>query len=189
MQIDDNIASKIKVGDKNAFVHIYKVYYKQLVKYAFNLVRNLDIAEEMVQDVIFKLWERRATLNIPDHIKEYLFKAVFNNCINYIKKRKNDDLHLHEYSLAYQFVKNDYHDFLVAKELEDNIKKAIESLPEKTCIAFKLNRFEGLTYAEIADKMNISVKGVEYHIINAIRKLSDDLKEYLPYILIFMFLY
>lgn len=182
------LSIKIKQGNKEAFVELYKLYYKPLCKYAFNLVKNLDVAEEMVQDVIFKIWERRETLNIPDYLKEYLFKSVFNNCMNYIKEKYNDEAHLKELSLLYQTNENEFKDFIILKEMEDKIMQAIESLPERSRSIFKMNRFDGLTFAEIATKINITAKGVEYHMSIALRQLSSDLKEYLPLLIFLTFI-
>ena len=183
VQPEQSLPLRIKQGDNDAFVELYQHYYKPLCKYAFNLVKNLEVAEEMVQDVIFKLWERRETLNIPHYLKEYLFKSVFNNCMNYIKKKNNDEVHLKELSIIYQKNQSEFKDFIVLKEMEDKITQAIESLPERSRSIFKMNRFEGLTFAEIASKINITVKGVEYHMTLALRQLSSDLKEYLPLLL------
>jgi RNA polymerase sigma-70 factor (ECF subfamily) len=180
MPMEQDLPARLRQGDKDAFIQLYKLYYKQLCKYAYNLVKNLDVAEEMVQDVICKLWEKRSTLNIPDYLKEYLYKAVFNNCINYLKKKINDESHLKALIANNHKSNYEYNDFIVIKELEDNIHKAIATLPEKSGRIFKMNRFEGLTYAEIAVKTDMTVKGVEFHMSNALRQLSADLKEYLP---------
>ncbi len=177
--MEQNLHIKLKQGDKDAYIQLYRLYYKQLSKYAYNLVKNIEVAEEMVQDVICKIWEKRETLNIPEYLKEYLYKAVFNNCINYLKKKSNDESNLKELILHNNTATNEYSDYIVIKELEENITKAIELLPEKSGRIFKMNRFEGLTYAEIAVKTEMTVKGVEFHMSNALRQLSNNLKDYL----------
>ena len=186
MSLDTDLPANLKEGNKDAFVNLYKLYYKPLCKYAFNLLKDLDLAEETVQDIIYKIWERRETLNIPEHLKEYLFKAVFNSCMNQIKNKMNDASQLKQMTYHLTNENPDFKDLIVLKELEDSIKEAIESLPEKSKIVFKMNRFEGLTYADIASKLNITVKGVEYHMSNALKQLAVDLKDYLPLIILIL---
>ncbi|MFH1320981.1 MAG: RNA polymerase sigma-70 factor [Bacteroidota bacterium] len=174
---DINLVKRLKEGDKDAYVYLYESYYADLCLYASKYVKDISLSEEIVQDVIFNIWEKRKTLELPDHIRQYLYRAVHNRSLNYMKHAQVEEKYRQD--LAAQ-PSSGFSDDLVTKELEEHIKEAIKSLPGRQREIFELSRFHGLKYREIAEKTGISVKGVEYHMTKALEHLSDALKEYLP---------
>ena len=167
-------------GDEMVFETVFKNYYESLCNYANTYINNMIEAEEMVQGTFLILWEKHEMIDIHTSLKSYLYRSVHNNCINHVKhlqvRRNHYDEYLHYADIEYEQVSND----LIGKELEQKINSVIESLPPQCKAVFKLSRFENLTYNEIAEKMGLSVKTIENHMIKALKTLRVELKEYLP---------
>jgi RNA polymerase sigma-70 factor, ECF subfamily len=163
--------SYLKEGGVPAFETIFKTWYRGLCLFALRYIDDYKVSEEIVQDVFLRLWEKKDTLSIRKSIKSYLFQAVRNACIDYIRHQKVEQGYISEQ-------KNQISEMLDNSETqlleEDRIKKimdTIENMPHKRKQIFRLNRFENLKYKEIADKLNISVKTVEAHMGKALQQL------------------
>ncbi|HNW56377.1 MAG TPA: RNA polymerase sigma-70 factor [Bacteroidales bacterium] len=167
-------------GNEIVFETVFKNYYERLCNYANTYINNMIEAEEMVQGTFLILWEKHEMIDIHTSLKSYLYRSVHNNCINHVKhlqvRRNHYDEYLHYADIEYEQVSND----LIGKELEQKINSVIESLPPQCKAVFKLSRLENLTYNEIAEKMGLSVKTIENHMIKALKTLRVELKEYLP---------
>jgi len=174
---------ELRNGSELVFETIFKDYYERLCNYANTYINDMMESEEMVQSTFLALWEKHEIIDIHTSLKSYLYRAVHNNCINHIKhlqvRREHSDEYLHYADIEYEQASND----LIGKELEKKINSTIESLPPQCQTAFKLSRFENLTYNEIAEKMGVSVKTIENHMIKALRTLRVELKEYLPLVI------
>lgn len=177
---------ELRNGSELVFETIFKDYYERLCNYANTYINDLMESEEMVQSTFLALWEKHEIIEIHTSLKSYLYRAVHNNCINHIKhlqvRREHSDEYLHYADIEYEQASND----LIGKELEKKINSTIESLPPQCQTAFKLSRFENLTYNEIAEKMGVSVKTIENHMIKALRTLRVELKEYLPLVILLL---
>jgi len=170
-------------GDLKAYEMFFKTHYNHLCNYANTFLKDRDEAEEVVQNAFMTLWEKRQTLQITGQIKSYMFSMVQNSCLNVLKHRKVKQKHEHEV-LASVSEADDDEISLQSSELETQIFSALQKLPEKCRMIFKLSRFEELKYAEIAEKLDISVKTVENQMGKALRLMREELKEYLPLLLI-----
>lgn len=175
-----NVIALIKQGDERVFEQVFREHYKVLCGYAIKFLKEKEAAEEIVQDVFFKLWEKRETLEITTSLKSYLFRAVHNRCLNTVKhidirenyKAENEErIKSEEENLTEHF--NQF-------ELQQQIQKAIDTLPEQRQKIFKLSRFQGLKYREIAEQMELSEKTVEAQMSKALKTLREALKDYLP---------
>jgi RNA polymerase sigma-70 factor (ECF subfamily) len=170
--------------DKNeaAFEQLFHKHFRELHSYAFSIVKDWDIAEEIVQGLFLKLWEKNEWGHIQTSIKSYLYKSVYNVSLNYIRRQKVQLKY--QDSIAYS-MKN-YIDDTASKlklgELERHLQLALNKLPEKCRAIFHLSRFEELKYQEIASQLNISIKTVETHMGKALRILRKEMKEFLPLI-------
>ena len=182
----DSLADALKKGDEKAYRQLYDRYYDQLCMLAYQYVRENFLAESLVGDVIFHIWENKETLQIHTSLKAYLVKAVTNRCINHLEhmrvKRKSEQ----ELALQLKERQQDYmSDFdyplakLMALELEESLAKAVDSLPVECREVFRLSRMEELSYPEISDQLGISINTVKYHMKNALAQLREQLKEYL----------
>lgn len=174
------LVQRIKESDPISFKMIYKLYWRRLYNTAFYIVESESEAEDIVQDVFSSLWYRREHLCIKGSIENYLVKAVKYTAFFHIKlANRKKSIQLEE-----QLLVNDIDEQIAYKELERLVKKILESLPFKTQQIFSLSRFDGLTYSQIAERMNVSVKTVEYHISLALKKFSKNLAACLVFVLI-----
>jgi RNA polymerase sigma-70 factor (family 1) len=183
---DLELVTGLREGNELVFESIFKNYYERLCNYANTFINDITEAEEMVQGTFMTLWEKHDVIDVHTSLKSYLYRAVHNNCLNHIKhahiKREYNNEYLHYADIEYEQVSNE----LMGKELESKINTAINSLPPQCQTVFKMSRYENLTYNEIAEKMGISVKTIENHMIKALRTLRVELKEYLPLIILLL---
>ena len=183
---NEAITGMLAKRDEATFEQVFKTHFKSLHAYAFTILKDEAEAEEMVQQVFFKLWERTETLSITGSVAAYLYRAVHNECLNYIKHQKVRSNH----RLHVVHTTKDQTDHaskkVLTKELEAKVQSALNELPEQCRTIFQMSRFEEMKYREIADKLDISVKTVENQMGKALKLLRIKLVEFLP-ILILLF--
>ena len=186
IQLESNefIQLELQNGQERAFDYIFRKYYKALCAQANAYVNDLDKAQSLVQSCFVKLWENRDELDKIKKLSPYLSFMVRNRCIDYLRKTKTFE-QVHE---VYDVCDTDIHteDTILFREFEERLIVALTALPERCRVAFEYSRFQELSYKEIAEKMDISNKGVEALISRSLKILRKDLKEYLP---IFILLY
>jgi RNA polymerase sigma-70 factor (ECF subfamily) len=176
----------LKAGDLTAFEMLFRTYYQPLCNYAFTFVQDRDEAEEIVQSTFLNIWEKRENLSIHTGVKPYLYAMVRNACLNVLKHEKIKQQHATiEMAIAERSVESVART-VMASELETKIYQAMDHLPEQCRLIFKLSRFEELKYAEIAEQLNISIKTVENQMGKALRIMREQLRDYLPLLLILM---
>ncbi|HEU4858222.1 MAG TPA: RNA polymerase sigma-70 factor [Chitinophagaceae bacterium] len=186
MELEDQaIGTLLSKRDETAFEQVFKTHFKRLHAYAFTILRDEMEAEEMVQQVFFKLWERNENLSLTGSVSAYLYRAVHNESLNYIKHQKvrsNHQLHI-----AYSMKNEVEHPAkeILSGELEKKIHSALNELPEQCRTIFQMSRFDELKYREIADKLGISVKTVENQMGKALKLLREKLVDFLVFILLF----
>lgn len=165
---------------------LFKTYYQPLCKYAYSFLQDKENAEEIVQSTFLLVWEKRETLEIRTSVKPYLYAMVRNACLNVIKHEKIKQKHAGEEIALAERSHDSVNHLVASNELEHRIKLAMEELPEQCRLVFKLSRFEELKYSEIAEQLNISVKTVENHMGKALRIMREQLRDYLPLILLLL---
>jgi len=176
-------------GDEQAFEQVFKANFKNLHAYATTILKNESAAEEMVQQVFYKIWEQRERLNIQSSLKAYLYRSVHNLCINHLTHQKVRATHQ---SYTMQHVSQQDEHTAARKvqqgELEKNIRKALNELPEQCRTIFQMSRFEELKYHEIATELGISIKTVENQMGKALRLMRLKLAEFLTFIIVLLHL-
>ncbi len=173
---EKDIVNRLINRDKNAFELVFNENYSLLCAYAYKFLTDDDQAEEVVQEVFVKFWEKCDRIEPDSSVKSYLYRSVHNTCLNYIKHQKVKDAYK-EYFLMYQ---NIFEDSDVSKEQQEIIKmiyEEIDNLPPRCSEIFKLSRFEGLKYQEIAEHLNISIKTVEVQMGKALKVLREKFSE------------
>lgn len=177
-QDDKLLIQGIQQGSKSAFDKIFRKYYPVLCAYSNRFVC-LEDAEEIVQDVMIWLWESRKLIYIETSLSSYLFKTVYNRTINKIIKNESQQRAESFFSekIREMYIEVDYY---LIEELTAHIEKAVATLPESYSEAFNMHRFLGMSYKEIAARLNISVKTVDYRIQQALKLLRKELIDYLP---------
>ena len=183
---NESIGTLLAQRDEAAFEQMFKTHFKRLHAYAFTILRDEIQAEEMVQQVFFKLWERNENLSLTGSVSSYLYRAVHNESLNYIKHQKVRSNH--QLNVAYNMKNEVEHPAkkIMAGELEKKIHTALNELPEQCRTIFQMSRFDELKYREIADKLGISVKTVESQMSKALRLLRVKLVDFLIFILLFI---
>jgi len=183
---NESIGTLLAQRDEAAFEQMFKTHFKRLHAYAFTILRDEIQAEEMVQQVFFKLWERNENLSLTGSVSSYLYRAVHNESLNYIKHQKVRSNH--QLNVAYSMKNEVEHPAkkIMAGELEKKIHLALNELPEQCRTIFQMSRFDELKYREIADKLGISVKTVESQMSKALRLMRVKLVDFLIFILLFI---
>ena len=175
---DNNLITLLQQGDRNAYKQLFIKYYSPLCEYASQYISD-DDSEELVQELMLFLWETRENLVIETSLKSYLFISTKHRCLNAIRKNQ---YHERIHNQIYEKIKDQFEDpdYYFVNELTENIQKAIENLPETSRETFAMSRFGEKTNVQIAEKLGISVKTVEYRISQALKILRFKLKDYLP---------
>ncbi|MBA7548867.1 ECF RNA polymerase sigma factor SigW [subsurface metagenome] len=188
---EKDIIQKLKNGDEPIFQFIFKKYYTGLYYYAKKYLGDKHNAEEVVQNTFLKLWEKRETFTIRKSFSSYLYKTVYNNCLNFLKHQQVKEKYKEYYTQKirnaeeyYSISQESGQSIYIAKELKSKIDKAIQELPGQCRKIFELSRFEGLKNHEIAEKLEISINTVQKQISIALCKLRSALANYLPLLFI-----
>ena len=175
-----------------AFEMLFKKLYPRLKDFAVKVVKDRDIAEDIVQEVFIKVWERRKQIEVLN-IDAYLFRILRNQCITQIKqikvienlKFKINILRETEEMYRIDFIRNEPY-ILVEKELEREIERTLKELPDRCREVFVLSRINGLKNREIADKLEINIKNVERHISRALKTFRSRFGDKIPLSLILL---
>lgn len=184
---DYKLVKKLKKGDLNAFNQLFNFYSSRLYHFAIGYLKSKDEAEELVQDVFFKIWEKRAELKEDAIFKSYLFTIAFNQ----IKKHFRSKALLNKY-FNYQDFQEQSSDSSNAAEyhsLKTLVDQLIETMPEKRKVVFIKSRYEGKNAKEISEEMAISKSTVENHLNQALKYLRQHLDQENLALLIFFFLF
>ncbi len=194
--MEEVIIKKLREGDEQAFRYLYDHHYVLLCRFANQLLNDPSLAEEVVDDVIFNLWEHRKELEITHSIRAYLMRAVRNRCLNELQSaNRRTILHFSSFLtpenleiIDLLFVEESHPlGCLLEHELEQEITRCIDELPIECRTVFKRSRFEHKKYEEIATELGISINTVKYHIKNALAILQKRLNNYLQLLLLCFF--
>ncbi len=182
---DGALFRDIKFSDK-AFEALFRENFISLCAYCQYKFRfDLQLAKDIVHSAFVKLWETRQTISPGVGVKSYLYKIIANNCQDILR---HDAIQLKHQKQVLKYESELAIDNIDLKQLSADIDKAVSALPEQMRRVFELSRFEGLKYAEIANRLNISVKTVETQMSRALEKLRVALSEYLLMLLLSWFL-
>jgi len=169
---------KIKKGDIKSFEKLFFSFHPGLVRYAETLVRKIEIAEEVVQDVFYNVWKNREAIRITQSWKSYLYRSVYNNSMMYLRKVRREISLEEGLFLQKEGDSPDPFQHLAFQEVSTVVSDTIGRLPERTREIFLLNRQEGLKYREIAERLSISEKTVEANMGKALNALRSSMKKY-----------
>lgn len=171
------VIQKLRSGDEKFYKSVFFEYYPLLTYFANKYVNDLETAKEIVQEFFVRLYEKRFSLNIDTSFKSYLYKSVYNSCINYLNQIAVREQH-HRQIKNTTYEKSVFsEDVMNVVELEKKIYSEIEKLPAQCRRIFKMNRFDGLSNGEIANKLNLSKRTVETQISKALRILRKNVPE------------
>ena len=165
--------------DVRAFEYFYYAMFKKLVKFCFYYTSNQEAAEEIVSEIFVKCWNNRKRLTDMDRPATYMFVAVKNQSLKYIKKYAAVRLIEIEHADEGDFADfSDPSSIVEGKELQQELDRAIETLPMQARMVFRLIKEGGLKYKEVAEIMNISHRTVQTHLFRSITRLRHVLRHY-----------
>ena len=176
---DAELVRRIRAGDERALELVFKAHYAGMASFVQRFVRAPDLAEELVQDVFLKLWSKREQLAEIETFRTYLFRAARNTALNYLRRAKLERRWQEEQGV-HDEPPNSFSadDDTVEQEVAQAVKEAIDRLPPRCREIFLLSRDGGLTYAEIARSLDISVKTVETQMGRALKSLRSSLHHF-----------
>lgn len=184
-ELDRTWAERVRNGDAAAYESVFRALVRPLVGYVIRFVESKPIAEELVQEIFLTLWQRRASLEITgDSITTYLFTAARNRALAHLRRervatrwRDREELNA---KLGQQPSRGEAGDHLEEAELALAVAKAVDALPPRRREVFRLSRRDGLSYAEIAERLGVSPRTVENQLGHALRTLRVRLRHFLP---------
>ena len=170
-----------------AMKQLFDLFYKPLCSYAVRYAQSMPIAEEIVSDVMFKIWQNRHQNYRPETFREYLITATRHTALNYLKQQQNHKTFSENWTedLRNELIEETPLDMLIAKETLLKLNELIDSLPEQCRKVFLMSRMDEMSYDEIATQMNISTNTVKFHIKSALQKLHAGMDSLLVWLILF----
>ena len=179
----------IRNNDEIAFKVIFNQYYSRLYYFILEFISLDDIAENIVQDTFFTLWDKRHELKVDSNLNAYLFTVARNNCLYKLRDQRyrqklftTNSLDQNELELNMEVLSTLDSSAYTFDEIDRIIERTLEELPPQCKKVFILSRFEERKNKEIAEELNISVKVVEKHISKGLKRFKVSLKDYLPFV-------
>jgi RNA polymerase sigma-70 factor, ECF subfamily len=164
---------------ESEFSELFNLYYEELCKVIFPILKDRDAAEDVVQDVFVKMWLRKEELTITTSQKAYLYKAVVFRALDYLRKQKSTGKVKEELKIIHHQTYQEASSAIEEKELMKAIDASMQEMPENMRAIFHLSRFSNLKNREIAEQLAISIKTVESNISKALKLLHERLKPFL----------
>ncbi|MDO9373832.1 MAG: RNA polymerase sigma-70 factor [Bacteroidota bacterium] len=162
--------------DQVAYKTLFFQFFLPLKSFAFSIVKSKEAAEEIVSDILIEIWARRKSLTQVEDLKMYLYVSVRNASLRRLQQlRKSSVLSLDEVAVDFASLDQNGESILLTQELAADIEHAIQQLPQKCKLIFKLAKEDQLKYKEIAVLLNISVKTIDHQVSIAVKKISEHL--------------
>lgn len=176
---EEQCVQEIKKGNKVVFEQVFKFYYDSLLRFAFRYVESEVVAEGLVQDVFLWVWDNREEWNVEEKLSTYLYRAVKYKAVDHWRHERTKQKYMEDFSeRTVSHTEPQTIDEAQEDKFVQHVQNAIEELPKRARMVYKLSRLEGLTYREIADVLEISPKTVETHMSRALDSLRKQLSEY-----------
>jgi len=186
-----HLMAGLQNGDESAFEAIYKMFAPRLYYFVYEYIPQKDISENIVQEALMALWNKKDELTAGTNLGAYLFTVAKNNCLYKLREIKYrqrifdyGQICESELEANYWALESLETTRFNETEIEQIIENTLEQLPPQCRVVFNLSRFEGKKNREIAEELNISVKAVEGHITKALKVFRITLKDYLPFVAI-----
>ena len=180
--MDDNgkhLIAGLRRGKEEAFAYVFRMYYSPLLNYAGRILKDTELANDVVQECFCKLYERRKELKEELEVRPYLYKSVYNSCMDAIKHQKVRDNYINQELLDFYFSKvvetPEAEQALLDEDLKGAIQDAINKLPERCREIFVLSKVDGLSNKQIAEQLNIAETTVKTQVQRAYRILRERL--------------
>lgn len=173
---------QIAAGHEQSFKALYDCYYKKLYHFAFAMVKTREAAEEIIEDVFIKIWNIRHSLADVHNIKVYLYTATKNTSLNFLAKKAKENITQPFDCINIELAEtNSPEELMITSELYKKIQQAIDALPPRCKIIFKLVREDKLKYKEVAEILNITVNTIDAQMAIAVKKIMSVLRSDIDY--------
>ena len=169
-----------KEHDHRSFRQLFNYYYEKLFRVAFHFVKSEYLAEEVISELFINLWKKRNDLTHIRNIDAFLYYSAKNKSIDYLRKMKKSKVVPIEFARETSGPnRDDPEAMMIEDEFRSKVNASVMSLPPKCQLIYRMVKEDGLKYGEVADLLEISVKTVEFHMGNALKKLRKDLSAYI----------
>lgn len=172
MDQDSHLIDQIRKGNRLAFNALYLRYWEGLYRFAYGMLRDEEQAKDILQDIFFAIWRNRESTEIRS-TAAYLYRAVRYEVTRALRKGRLTAAH-EEYLAALPSPETS-EEHLHLADLENQVKQTLEKLPRKSREVFYLSRFQDLSNKEIAQKLSLSPRTVEWHISSALQSLRQSI--------------
>ena len=163
-------------SDEQAYEELFRYFYPSLYQFALSFVKTGQLAEEVVSDVFIRIWQKRPALARIQDLKLYLFISTKNTALNYLRQQKRDTLLPDDYRVQLRSIYFDPEELLITAEMVNRIQQAINQLPPRCQLIFKLIKDDGLKYKQVAELLNLSLKTIENQMTLALRKIGSAIR-------------
>ena len=173
----DCLKEKIAAGDQKAFRELFMACCARLTQFAFSIVKSQDAAREIVDEVFIRIWRNKSTIENIQNLTVYLYTATKNTSLNYLSMNARKNITEPFDNLSIQLADDQSPEKkLIHSEILNKINQAIDNLPPRCKMVFKLVREDGLSYKEVGEILNISPKTVDAQMVIAVKQVSEQLK-------------
>lgn len=177
-----SLKEKIADGDQNSFRQLFHLYSKKLTQFAFAIVKSNDAAREIVDEVFIKIWRNKSSITTIQNLTVYLYTAIKNTSLNYLSARARENMVESFDFFSVQLSDNNSPEkTLINFEMLNKINAAIDQLPPRCKMVFKLVREDGLSYKEVGAILKISPKTVDAQMMIAVKQISEKVKMHFDY--------
>jgi len=183
----------VNKGKSALFEEIYSNHLHKIQFFAYNYLQDFDSAKSLAQEVFISIWENWDAIDFEREILPYLLTLTKNRCLNLLRKKKVSQKYedfsknQNQESLNYLTLLDSSSTMLYSQEIEELLRKTMNTMTDKVRRTFILNRFQGLSYKDIAEIEDVTVKAIEVRIMSALKLLRVKFKDYLPLLLGFLF--
>ena len=183
------LAELLKKGDMVAFDTIYERYCRRLYAFILKYVKQKEDTEEIVQEVFIKIWEAREKINVYASFESFLYTIAYNSTISLLRKKVNETKYFDYLKTVSQVNQPEVINEIYYRDIQTRIQELLDQLTPRQREIFKLSREEGLTHAEIAGKLNISVRTVKNQMTTTLTFLKSNIDNSLMINTLFFFLF
>jgi len=181
---DKELLELMSRDNKVAFNTLYNRYWNRMLSLAFRKTDDFMEAENIVQDVFFSLWKRRHDLQLSGEFENYLVVSIKYRVIKMLNKQKSKREHEGSVAASIDLLDDSTQEYLAFDELYARLEKAINELPEKSQLIYRMSKEQGLSYRAIADELNISEKAVNSHLVRIKRNIRSKLNSFIAVVLL-----
>ena len=186
---EEKLLDLMKHDSEDAFIQIYNRYWQALFNHAYKRLSHRETAQEFIQDLFTELWQKRKTITVHTSLAAFLHQSLKYKILNHVKAeivREKYVEHL-QHNSAISSSSNQVEENILFNELQEALKQEVDHLPPQSKKVYQLKREKGLSYPEISELLDISVSTVEKHMIKALKKIRENLKEHAVSILLLSF--